>query len=1013
MSLRDALLGDDDVSDDEFFDSLPPPTGTKPPQRPSPPPPIEPVEPVVSAAPVPVVQSHANGNDNAEFRVVGLTMNVLNPSYEANADERNRLTDHLLNYTAQRNMMRNETRTLLMTLQPWKVQAYKNLDKAFEYRFDMREAAAYGLIPDKPFEVEQNLKATYLSALENARDEERDVLIARYILVLEQVNLQIPDFADSPADNAREIVDRILGEFASYDQFEEYQDLPLTKESLKDFFDAWIETEFLELAGGNVLGGDVHDFYEEVIETAPVADMLDWLAAFIAKKEANFPDMDGARVALQQIEQRIRTIVTGTANGREPTLDALDRNRLLPTVDQYVRKYKQALEMVIDLEFALHGIPVSPEYQSIDPAQAVTAQEAIMRRISGDRIAKTVRLARLGFTAETITQEISIRIRNLEARLKKLDACIQVPLAVERHTSERAPEILRAALEGQTDEARAALTDVPHTFRWYHNGELIRVRQIEAGRVPQDELSISVFSRVTAGNYHCTVERAGTVFTSDRALLRVLATCARDGATFDVLATRDFTECAWRTHPINDSMAAYRRSQVLTSLAQGLALRLGPDSGLDYQPIYDDSLLDASGAVILSDTGLLALTNESEGALRGRLSFVGALQRLDAGLRYGIGMRYSDQVATIILEDLADEHPVPILAFLRIASRMTPLDSETAVQNIVQRAGPALQQQLDTVGNALQDWAEQAALPQVEPLSPDAVAALARAQTVYDVPVLASARLILDAGLLAPVRSVLGQADARLLREIVARVETELQEHAHSKTFVDQIRYGPATGSSVSELLSEREAELRHRYETASEGQLVSLSHNPNITLDTRAIERAQDRIKRAAERAAHVTYVRGQYHYLDQRECRDAQLNLYENAGAPLGVPLRLWLNGQASSREVSGVSDADWQGVHNEASDQPTVYQVTYGADGQASIIRGSERLSTGYDFRGLHRRIVELVELHNKLPAGAQQAARQKIDMLVLVYNAIAQFAPKLEGGVLVEAREIEQRVRALLA
>jgi len=166
---------------------------------------------------------------------------------------------------------------------------------------------------------------------------------------------------------------------------------------------------------------------------------------------------------------------------------------------------------------------------------------------------------------------------------------------------------------------------------------------------------------------------------------------------------------------------------------------------------------------------------------------------------------------------------------------------------------------------------------------------------------------------------------------------------------------------------------------------------------------------------------------YTDERESARNELDVSAALGRPFGVPLSLWLelgnaaaaNGIAAAAHIArrifhvgGIERAfgqlDWRGVHSDANDQPTPYDVRFGDEStadQVTIVRGSERLFSGYNFESINARIQRLAERYRREP---MLTLRGRIERLALYYNVLSQFAPKLNSLAVVDVDTIEREM-----
>lgn len=171
---------------------------------------------------------------------------------------------------------------------------------------------------------------------------------------------------------------------------------------------------------------------------------------------------------------------------------------------------------------------------------------------------------------------------------------------------------------------------------------------------------------------------------------------------------------------------------------------------------------------------------------------------------------------------------------------------------------------------------------------------------------------------------------------------------------------------------------------------------------------------------------------YSDERDLVKYDLEISAALSKPLGVSTSLWLtlgdvaqrNGVAATAQmarriarVGGLEKAlgvrDWRGIHSASDDQPTPYDIQFAQPAAAAdkastirVVRGSERLFSGYDYNSIHRRIQQLVYEHNVAP-NAESGAR--IERLALYFNVLTQFAPKLATGGIVTVDDIEEMFR----
>jgi hypothetical protein len=143
-------------------------------------------------------------------------------------------------------------------------------------------------------------------------------------------------------------------------------------------------------------------------------------------------------------------------------------------------------------------------------------------------------------------------------------------------------------------------------------------------------------------------------------------------------------------------------------------------------------------------------------------------------------------------------------------------------------------------------------------------------------------------------------------------------------------------------------------------------------------------------------------------------EMNERDARAEPFGVPLRTWQIAEyerdLARERIRGVRvttpahSADWLGTHSFKSDQPTPYSIDVA---EAVIVhRGSERLSAGYDFTGLHRLIVEALAAYKRDIASLKK--RRRVETLQLYFNVLAQYAPSMHTKTIVSAGELVERL-----
>jgi len=147
---------------------------------------------------------------------------------------------------------------------------------------------------------------------------------------------------------------------------------------------------------------------------------------------------------------------------------------------------------------------------------------------------------------------------------------------------------------------------------------------------------------------------------------------------------------------------------------------------------------------------------------------------------------------------------------------------------------------------------------------------------------------------------------------------------------------------------------------------------------ETRFLDRAWLREDQVATASNGLVVLQQAYRDL---EARDATIKAYT---APITVP-----DVDAAFLQTSQTA-VDWRDVHSYETNQPSLASMAIDpASAEASVTRGSERLRTGRDFAGMHRRILQLRDEYSN----EKRIGTNELENAIKEYNVLAFFGPPI--------------------
>ena len=1007
------------------------------------------------------------------FKLVGMTMQVKNPKYIGAEASYEALQNRLREVRNSQEVVLGIRRSLYLLENPALLFEFRNNAAVYEARNILRVASESGNIIDIPPAMRDEMNREYNEFCLQVEREAAfpklvqeltiQILATRMGMTIDEVAVEaslrglsrevvireaLPDDNSGEYDNTVlrvkeyfDYVDTVL--FAEASEFD-YSQFPLTIEILEAIFYRYVtnayttyikihyEDRYPGVYNVEVQERDNVEYYEKQITSAPVSQMLVWLAKWqstLPEQQARFDD------AIEHVRKSIYTLVTGGSDpDRTPTYDAINRGELLPSVSEFCTKLNETRLQLAQIQAALSGDAPNEMLRNISRWNALSREEAIRRELSAQVIMGSVAARLIGFNANGIYYDFEVQRKNVLYALETIEPYIDVPLVEEREIGDPRGVAFTIRVEGTNDAGKRDILRGLYTYEWYfddgRNGpSLIRDKIVAQPAITSDTLQVvenggNYYEGIPSGTYYVRVTRlqpgdgaSGSIsMRSQVASLIVYARCLRDGVPYQIGPgiPRTFGECSWKTYPVSSQQAKFRQQVAFRNVLTAFNLHSGTDNGFDYIPIYDDVITDENGYVIVDDDSLLNLYAKGDNFIKTiYFSFLGLLRRLNESLLAGaLADVYTETVSNAILEVLLRRNArYPILAALSFAISRPSRSEIAAIEQaiLVVRAEAQANATADpesafynefliiaqaneeAATNAYDDIVSSWSASSLNIGNVDvrtlAVAneKITNAGTLDSVPAFPVIMALTQSPQLALLRRLLSQSDTRFLRDLEARLE------GLSITTASQAN---VTGNDP--LAKKRVNDI---YARASALELAIHLDDRELFTDTIGLRRFLRRI------------------HASQKRVRESAIG---NDGARNRAPSFPSDIRKAASDNITQCTSADWSGYHSQTTLQPLPYQVLFDYDegvgaSQARIQRGSKRLFTHYDFDGLHERIQKLVASYNAATSGGSPALRLKsmIERLVVVYNVLSQFAPKLysANAPYLSATEIEKHALAI--
>ncbi len=854
-----------------------------------------------------------------------------------------------------------------------------------------------------------------------------------------------PTEEGSVHDRAERLVGRVLKQFELEADAQDFSELPPTVTQMREYY--WRLLDNYVLKAGQAEQGllpfradaeedDEVDYYRDVVRTLPLPEMaVNWLNIW---KEKRFPDQQYTSEQLTALDNTVSVVnelVTGNALTSTPALKSVLARRVSAnTVAKVTRAYRQAIHNVVRLQAALEQFALDPRYDVSDEVQARSAQERALRSVDPSEAALQTRQVRAAYSLQAVRAEIQARIAEITNELAATEPKIDVPLEVERNEHDTKPIVLAIVIEPASE---VQYLSGQFTVRWYHKVAHERTELLSEHVLPRgvlgDSYTLNPHSQQTAfvggfaaGQYRAVVEWRKTddpeqfaLVSSTEAAVRIFGRCLRDGVRFLVGPgiPKKFGECTWQAAPINRKRALYRQQEQFEQLNTVFRMDLAGGNGFSFVAALDDGVRTDNDAIVISDAELLALAAHGTNTNAQLFHYTGIIARVASRLEQDHIDSYGEQTALALLKLYRQRHGRNDAFLGALLYALEPPDAKTLAGLPLDSAAALLDQWKYTTKRLQQSaWTPQTLFVTLQQMKISA-----RAQVA---PVLGTLYALLHSPASASLKRLTSQSDVRFLEQMLQRVEQFIY------MYEEVTEPAPTHAKAVERVAVLNAAQFvsstTWKHGRRRNSSLAAHSNQSEFLVDKEGRERFYERVKAANARSQSQDMTVRQNSF--EPNAAGAQLDTAYSLGAPMGISSQTWTelaeqsskrglaNGARTLRATQGVplDETNWTGVHNSADSQPTPYNVEFiDGDRVAVVERGSERMYIGYDFRSLHYRIVSLVAAYNQNTQSGVQRPRQKayIQRLVLVFNALAQFAPKLRTPGIVSAADIERRALTL--
>ena len=503
--------------------------------------------------------------------------------------------------------------------------------------------------PEVALERSARLKAAAEVAIDAAVASQRQPLVdARTAMLRERArspNVQVASSARDELERVAERVDAFLAAYApNFAETLERADLssePLMIEDVQRYFKAALRASVRCALAEQPDGEEELAYYLAVVRTnaVPQMDYDDndpdkWFNQFLEEPR----ELDDRTLA---VIARLRSFVRNLLYEPSGELRRDVAERTLPTREGFAISYRVAVQDVLAL--AARAANIVPG--ELDESE-LARKEAIL---SGVEAQLRLREARAAFALSDLAARARSRIAAIEREFEAAERALERPLAIERDAHDTRPLMLFARV-ATSDAARVPLVDaatLEYGFTWYRRrggsdeqlGAVERTRDAGSRLVyapPPSVAEPGAPAESLAGAYWVRVERRvdgveTAVLYSPVVRVRVFAECVRcvAEARFEVgpdAAARRFGECIYAEAPIDVERAAYMRQERFRRVAQLVG---ASGNGFEYEPRFDDALVDARDERVVDDRALLTLSNEG---LERLFTLEGVLERLERAL---------------------------------------------------------------------------------------------------------------------------------------------------------------------------------------------------------------------------------------------------------------------------------------------------------------------------------------------------------------------------------------------